>query len=119
MKYILLICMLLFPVLGNGQNYKPLDVNDPVDFKGDRIIYQGKEILLNEKALYVDGQLSEEEARRYPFVYNTVNEAMEHLQSGTEKEPMTVYIAPYVYWVDNPDDPEVRKPCRGNGLLLH
>lgn len=123
MKYILLICMLLFPVLGNGQNYKPLDVNDPVDFKGDRIIYQGKEILLNEKALYVDGQLSEEEARRYPFVYNTVNEAMEHLQSGTEKEPMTVYIAPYVYWVDNPDDPEVRKPLPGQrapfALVVH
>lgn len=123
MKYILLICMVLISVSGHAQNYKPLDDNDPVDFKGDRIIYQGKEIILNEKALYVDGQLSEEEARLYPFVYNTVNEAMRHLQPGTEAEPMTVYIAPYVYWVDNPDDPEVRKPLPGQrapfALIVH
>lgn len=113
MRCILLICMALFPILGNAQSYKALDSNNPVYFKGDRIVYQGKEIILNEKALYVDGQLNEENTRRYPFVYNTVNEAMQHLQPGTEEEPMTVYIAPYVYWIDDPDDPEVRKPLPG------
>lgn len=122
MKYILLICMTLFPVWGNAQKYSPLDSEDPVVFKGDRIIYQGKEIVLNEKAFFVDGQLSEEEAQRYPFVYNTVNEALKHLQPGTEEEPMTVYIAPYVYWVDDPDNPEVRKPLPGQkapfGLIV-
>lgn len=114
MKYIIVfICAALFSILAHAQDYKPLDSDDPVVFKDGKVIYQGKEIVLNEKALYVDGQLSKEEARRYPFVYNSVNEAVEHLQPGTEDEPMTVYIAPYVYWVDNPDDPEVRKPISG------
>lgn len=113
MKYLLSICLIFCYITGIAQNYTPLDNNDPVYFKGDRIIYQGQEIILNEKSLYVDGQLSDEDIKRHPYVYNTFNEAVKHLIPGTEDEPMTIYIAPYVYWVDNPDDPNVRYPLPG------
>jgi len=89
-------------------DYKPLDPENPVSFGGDHIVYKGETIKLGPLAFFIDGQLTGEEAARYPFVFNTVNEAAEHLTDGTEELPMTLYIAPWVYWIDDPDDPEIR-----------
>jgi hypothetical protein len=83
-------------------------------FKGDHIVYDGKNIKLSPKAFYIDGQLTKEEAAKYSFVYNSVNEAAKHLTDGQEDSPMVLYIAPYVYWIDNPDDPEIRVPKTGS-----
>jgi len=82
-------------------------------FGVDNIVYQGKKIALGPKAFYIDGQLSDQEAAKYSFVYNSVNEAAKHLTDGKEESPMVLYIAPYVYWIDNPDDPEIRLPKSG------
>ena len=101
-----LFCLTTF--LYAQQCYTPLDATDPVIFCGGHIIYQKKNITLGAKALYVDGQLNEEEVSRFPYVYNSINEAIKHVTPGTESEPMTIYIAPWVYWVDNPDDPGIR-----------
>lgn len=40
------------------------------------------------------------------------------LPKGTfsEEHPLTIYIAPSVYWLDNPDDPTIRKPLPGEGI---
>ena len=34
----------------------------------------------------------------------------------TEEQPLTIYITPWVYWIDNPDDPTIRKPMKGKEI---
>ncbi|KAA6345259.1 hypothetical protein EZS27_007150 [termite gut metagenome] len=100
----------------NTGNYHPLDTQNPVFFDGKHIFYQGKEIILGEKVFFVDGQLSDGEVAKYPYVFNSFGEAVKHLIDGTETGPMTLYLAPYVYWVDDPDDPTVRIPEKDERL---
>lgn len=42
-----------------------------------------------------------------PYVYKSFQEVVAHLKDGTPKNPMTIYIRSGVYWIDDPDDPEV------------
>lgn len=77
------------------------------------IEYKGAEVTLGPRALYVDGSLTAAQAAASPYVFNTFNEAMAHLEDGTRTEPMRVYIAPWVYWVDDPDDGKVRHAAPG------
>ncbi|WP_304200123.1 hypothetical protein [Flavobacterium alvei] len=84
--------------------------NKDLIFNGKHIIYKGNKIELGPKSFYIDGQLSNEETAKYNYVYNSINEASKHLTNGNEASPMTLYIAPWVYWIDNPDDPEIRIP---------
>lgn len=106
-----------------GPDYSSLDPSSPIEFLGDRIRFKGNEIQLDEKNFFVDGRLSDEETDRFPYVFNSFVEAVAHLKPGTsEEDRMTVYLAPYVYWVDNPDDPAVREPEYGNmpfGMEIH
>lgn len=59
---------------------------------------------MSETAIYVDGSLSDELAAQYPYVYNDITKALsaDALKNGTADKPMTVYVAPYVYWIDDP-----------------
>ena len=57
---------------------------------------------LDATHLLLDGSLTEAEAARRPYVYNSFREAARHLGDSA-----TLYIAPYVYWIDNPDTPKV------------
>ncbi|MCW3785582.1 hypothetical protein [Plebeiibacterium sediminum] len=114
-KTLLLIFQIIISSYCFGQNrlqYKSLDDSNPIQFKGKSIIYQGSEITLGPKAFFIDGQLSDEEVNQHPFVYNSINKAAKDLTQGTEEEPMVLYIAPWVYWIDNPDDSEIR--TKGN-----
>ena len=93
--------------------YDSLDKANPITFGGDYIIYKGDTVRLGAKAFFIDGRLSDEEVRLYPYVFNSFNEAVPHLAKGSsDADRMVLYIAPYVYWIDDPDDPEVRKPKR-------
>jgi len=94
--------------------YESLDKTNPIAFYGDHIRYKGSKIILNETTFFIDGRLPNTDVVKYPFVFNDVNEALKHLKNGSESSPMTLYIAPYVYWIDNPDDPAVREPVTGN-----
>jgi len=95
---------------------KPLDSNNPVYFYGDTIEYKGKSIKLDKSAIYIDGTLSDEICKKYKYVYNDFLTAYNEgaITSGTQDKPMNVYLAPYVYWIDNPDDPEVREGVNGD-----
>lgn len=86
------------------EGYTPIDISDPVEFGGTYIKYQGETIQLSETAIYVDGSLSDELAAQYPYVYNDITKALsaDALKNGTADNPMTVYVAPYVYWIDDP-----------------
>ena len=61
---------------------------------------------INEKSFYVDGRLTDEEIKDFPYVFNTFNAAIEAAASGTEEAPMNIYIAPYVYWIHDPESKE-------------
>lgn len=104
------------------EGYIALDAEDPVEFCGDYIVYGGETITLGEKAIYIDGSLSDEVADGYAHVYNDFVEAATAFVDGTEEEPMKVYIAPYVYWIDDPDDEEIRTASGGDtpyGLVIN
>lgn len=108
------------PLLVNAQ-YQSLDPTDPIVFAGNHIVYHGQRIDLGPKAFFIDGQLTDEQAAQSPYIFNSVNEAAGHLTDGTEEAPMVLYLAPYVYWIDDPDDPAVRVPRQGGtpyGLVI-
>lgn len=91
-------------------------LNPEIIFAGDHLWYKGNEIKLGPRAFYIDGQLTEEEAGRYLYVFRSVNEAANHLSNGTEAKPMVLYIAPWVYWIDDPDNPAIRFPKEMGGI---
>ena len=95
-----------------SQEHK-VNLNKDLVFKGNHIIYKSKKIELGPNSFFIDGQLTNEETAKYKYVYNSINEASKHLTNGTEASPMTLYIAPWVYWIDNPDNPEIRVPKVG------
>ncbi|WP_116126480.1 hypothetical protein [Lewinella sp. IMCC34183] len=108
-----LTLLLLLATAAGAQDYQPLDPRDPVDFRGSYLVYRGDTIRPGPRTFYVDGQLSAAEAAAYPYVFHSVQAAARELNAGSEEEPMTVYLAPYVYWIDDPDDPAVRVPKPG------
>lgn len=98
-----------------AQELRVNGLNSEITFAGDYLLYKGEEIKLGPKAFYIDGQLSDEEVKGYRYVFNSVNEASLHLTNGSETDPMILYIAPWVYWIDDPDDPAIRLPKAGVG----
>jgi len=88
---------------------RPLDISHPVVVSAAGTVdYDGKPLTLDSRHFLVDGTLDEQAAKSHPFLFRTFQEAVAHLADGTPDEPMVVYLAPNVYWVDDPDDPEVR-----------
>ncbi|MDE6373385.1 MAG: hypothetical protein K2L72_02705, partial [Clostridia bacterium] len=87
------------------ENVKQFPVTLAKDGKSFTYGYEGAEktVEIGEKAIYIDGRLSDEEIEGFDNVYNSFKQAMDHLVDGTEAEPMTMYIAPWVYWIHNPD----------------
>ncbi|MEA5128480.1 MAG: hypothetical protein VB074_09865 [Proteiniphilum sp.] len=112
LKYIAINLLLLLLCLNGlrAQELRLNGLNGEIAFAGDYLSYKGKEIRLGPKAFYIDGQLSDEEVKAHRYVFNSVNEASRHLTNGTETDPMILYIAPWVYWIDDPDDPGTRMP---------
>jgi len=105
------LCWLVWGHLLKAQSidhYSSLDPSQPIEFKGNCLRYADKEIILGPKTFFVDGQLSDREVADNPYVFNSFNKAAANFSVGTEAEPMKVYLAPYVYWIDDPDDPAIR-----------
>ena len=99
-----------------------LDTGNPIFFDGDNITYENRTIPLDEKNLFLCGNLSDKEVSESRFVFNDFKKLAEHLKDGSTEKPMNVYIAPYVYWIDNPDDKEVKRGKDGRepfGIVIH
>jgi hypothetical protein len=95
--------------------FKSLDTKNPIVFGGDYIVYKGHQIELGPKAFFISGQFTDEEVSKYKYLFNSINKATKYLTNGNEESPMVLYIAPYVYWIDDPDDPAIRIPESENG----
>ena len=97
---------------------QPLDSENPVYFYGDTIEYKGQTITLGEQAVYIDGSLIDAVCEKYKYVYNDFVKAYNDgaFKSGTSDAPMNVYLAPYVYWIDNPDDEAIREGVNGDKI---
>jgi hypothetical protein len=104
----LTLLIILFCSAQQMKGYQSLDAKQPIVFGGEYIVYNGDTTILGPKALFIDGQLTNEQVANNSYVFNSVNKALEHLTDGTETAPMMLYIAPYVYWIDDPDDTAVR-----------
>ena len=119
---VLLTLRIYFPEIWvNTSKVTSLDQDNPFRFTGRSLVYQDQRITLGPKAFFVDASLSDRMVRMFPYVYNDIREALRRLPSGTEAEPAVLYIAPNVYWIDDPDDPEIRRPAQGGtpyGMVL-
>ena len=69
-----------------------------------------KTVQISERAIYVDGSLTDEEIEGMPNVYNNFNEAIYAATDGTEQDPTTIYLAPWVYWIHDPNSKETKDP---------
>ncbi|MCD8262694.1 MAG: hypothetical protein LUD15_15475 [Bacteroides sp.] len=113
---LLLFLLMLFPAGMQGievLEYQPLDPQNPVLFRGDHIIYKGERIELGPRAFFIDGRFPDEVMEKYSYVFNSVDKAVAELTDGQEGDPMVLYLAPYVYWIDDPDDPAIRTSRAG------
>jgi len=113
---ILLFTVCLFSRAQEKIPYQSLDSKNPILFTGKTIVYKGKTIELGPKSFFIDRQLTDAQIAKYPYVFNSINAASKQLTNGSETSRMTLYIAPNVYWIDDPDDPEIRKP-EGNASV--
>lgn len=106
----LLALLLICPRQATAEMTNRLNPGHTVSLTADGYVhYNGIDYRLNDHTLYVDGQLSDTEAAVSPYVFNNLKTALAAVSDGTPEQPMTVLIAPYVYWLDDPDDPSVRR----------
>ena len=118
---LLLSALLCAATLSAQYPYQATDPADPIYFDGKTVIYHTDTITLGPRTFFIDGSLPDTISRVYPYVYTSVQEAVGHLTPGTAETPMKLYFAPWVYWVDDPDDPSVRRPQQGStpyGLIV-
>ena len=109
MKHLLLtLTALLGAWIPAAAQNRSLDADHPIELRGSTLRYDGAEIALGPNCFYLDRSLSDAECAASPYLYNSFAEAAKHLTDGTDESPMRIYIAPSVYWIDDPDDPYIR-----------
>ena len=86
----------------------PLDATNPVKLKNlAAFSYSNNTYTLDSRHLLLDATVPDSIAKSAPYIFNTFDEAIAHCEDGTPEQPMVLYIAPSVYWVDDPNNPEV------------
>lgn len=84
---------------------RPLNPECPVVMTSlNSFSYDGQTYQLDERHLLVDATLTDTLA---PFACRSFQEAALRWKDGTATDPMVVYVAPNVYWIDDPDDPTI------------
>lgn len=74
-------------------------------------IYKGKTMVTGERCLLVD----ENRAGKDAFTFGSPLEALRYAdwKKAEDTAWTEIYVAPSVYWMDNPDDDAVRRPKKG------
>ena len=59
--------------------------------------------------LLLDSRLANEEVQKNPYTYNNIREVLSDgaLNAATVEHPVTVYIAPGIYWLEDPQSEAV------------
>lgn len=80
--------------------------------------YRGKFRQLNERTILLDGSLTDEETAARPHLYRDVRAAFAapELSGSRPEAPATVYVAPDVYWIDDPEAEDVMQKREGDAL---
>jgi hypothetical protein len=65
-----------------------------------QISYRNQPVILSEKALYIDAKLKKDQLGE--FAFQSIQDAVKYAKSGTEENPTVIYLAPDVYWTDDP-----------------
>ena len=76
----------------------------------------GKTDVLEVSPLFTDRQVAGD-TTCFRSVAEALREAerLQKVHAYSEESPLTIRIAPSVYWLDDPDDPTVRNPSVSNG----
>lgn len=83
-------------------------------FNGDSIFFNEALIPLSECSVYLDGSLDDDTVSALPYVYNDIVEVFKTALRNRERHrPMQVFIAPHVYWIDNPDATDTLQKTEG------
>ena len=83
MRFILTFLMVVCEVATIfAQRYHSLDATQIIDFKGDRFVYNNQEVKLGPKTFFLDGQLSDEQIKGQPYVFNSFQKAAEQFIDG-------------------------------------
>lgn len=77
------------------------------------VLYHNGCMELNERTILLDSSLTEEEASCRPHVYRDIREAF-HGPEMNESVTVTVYIAPGVYWIDDPGAEDIMQKKEGD-----
>ena len=93
--------------------YTSLDPAESITFDGERVAWEGKTFTLDANTIFLDYRLDDNQIAGNPYAFNNIQDAAAALTSGTADKPMMLLTAPGVYWVDDPDDPEIRVPEPG------
>ncbi|MCM1075900.1 MAG: hypothetical protein NC411_00895 [Bacteroides sp.] len=101
LKPIILSAMLCLSPIMMAENFS-------IDKANNRVTVAGQTYGLNSTTLLLaPGQSNS------PYIFNDALKAIEAInKAGTSK--VTLFVAPSVYWLDNPDDPAIRKGEKGH-----
>lgn len=110
----LLLYTVLFGIFPISASVNSLDESHPVELVNDSVvIFEGKCYDLGPSTLYLDGSLAEASS---PYVFRDALKAMKAVEAAPAGK-VTLLVAPWVYWLDDPDDPEIRRnPDNSNGI---
>lgn len=85
--------------------------------------YQGRQLHPDQKNFYVDAALDDKATlHNNAYAFRSLKDALraaekvQAQQKNPGQQPLTIYISPSVYWLDNPDDPETRRPLSGENI---
>lgn len=108
MKHLLSCLLLLCTLLAC-----PLNANAEATLHHGYVVWNGDTLPLGPHTFYLDGRLTDQQAATQPYVFNTFQAAAAHFADAATGGRVRLLIAPWVYWIDDPDDRTVRKPKGG------
>ena len=86
----------------------PLDKQHPVELTStSAFTFENRIFTLDSRHILLDATVTDSAVLASPFIFNNFADAIANCTDGTAQQPMIVYIAPNVYWVDDPMHPEV------------
>lgn len=89
--------------------------------------YNGQRFTSGASTFLVDSKLKSEDLPADSYVFSSLKEALRAAEKHSETyrhqpkttrdaQTISIYIAPGVYWIDDPDDPEIRRPLPGDHI---